>query len=92
MANKHDDIHSNPMRGLMDELQKSTEESKGKTKAKTKTKAEPAPAKADKPKRTFRINLALRSDIGEELKRRAGAENRSVNNYIEQLLLDHFEK
>lgn len=52
-----------------------------------------APAKTEgKPKRTFRVNLALRQDIGEELRRRADAENRSVNNYIEQLLLDHFEK
>lgn len=76
---------ANPMRELMGEVQKQSKESK--------TRREPAPAKTeDKPKRTFRVNLALRQDIGEELKRRATEENRSVNNYIEQLLLDHFEK
>lgn len=78
---------ANPLEMLNKELEKSTKGSK------TRTKAEPASAKTeDKPKRTFRVNLALRQDIGEELKRRATEENRSVNNYIEQLLLDHFEK
>ena len=47
--------------------------------------------KSEEEKRSYRINLALRMDIGEEVKRMADAENRSVNNYIEQLILDHLK-
>lgn len=63
---------------------KPTEEPQSKPKKERKKKTE-------EEKRGYRINLALRKDIGEEVKRMADAENRSVNNYIEQLILDHLK-
>lgn len=72
-----------------------TAEEKQKSKARTKAESEkPKNERKRKPeeeKRSYRINLALRMDIGEEVKKMADAENRSVNNYIEQLILDHLK-
>ena len=77
-----------------DKLQETAEE-KQKSKAQTKAESEKPKnerkRKSEEEKRSYRINLALRMDIGEEVKRMADAENRSVNNYIEQLILDHLK-
>ena len=60
----------------------------GKTKkpARAKTEAQP------KQNKTYRINLALTPDLGEELKARAEAEDRSVNKFIEIILKDYLSK
>lgn len=68
----------------------------------TKPKAESKPKKAaqkkqppktdKKPKRTYRLNLALREDIGEAIKAEAEAQSRSTNNLIEMILTEYLER
>ena len=85
-------------------LDRMRQEDKRNEQRQTEAKAEPTPkksktAKSVKPqgkkkgkKDYYRINLALSQELGESIKAMAEAEDRSVNNYIERILLDHISK
>lgn len=77
------------LRGLSEDKPKTDSKAKKKSEAKaTKAKAE----RAKKENKYFRVNLALHRELGERIKAEAEAENRSVNNYVETILKNHFNR
>lgn len=77
-----------------EEMLKGKADTKQQTQSKPKTAAQKKqPPKTDKkPKRAYRINLALREDIGEAIKAEAEAQSRSVNNLIEMIITEYLER